>query len=118
MSIRIKRVYEPPARSDGYRVLVDRVWPRGVSRDTLRLDAWAKDAAPSTALRKWFVHDPAKWREFKARYFRELGGNVAALEPVLAAARRGTVTLLYGAKETQFNNAAALKEFIERRAAK
>ena len=118
MSVRIKRVYEAPARSDGYRVLVDRVWPRGVSRDRLRLDAWAKDVAPSTGLRKWFGHDPAKWREFKARYFRELRENIAAVEPVLAAARRRTVTLLYGAKETRFNNAVALKEFIERRATK
>ena len=118
MSVRVKRVYEAPARSDSYRVLVDRVWPRGVSRDTLKLDAWAKDVAPSTGLRKWFDHDPAKWREFKARYFRELRENVAAVEPVLAAARRRTVTLLYGAKETRFNNAVALKEFIERRVAK
>jgi uncharacterized protein YeaO (DUF488 family) len=113
MSIRIKRVYEAPARSDGYRVLVDRVWPRGVSRSTLQLDAWAKDVAPSTGLRKWFDHDPGKWREFKARYFRELRKNIAAAEPMLAVARSGTVTLLYGAKETQFNNAVALKEFIE-----
>jgi uncharacterized protein YeaO (DUF488 family) len=118
MSIRIKRVYEPSARSDGYRVLVDRVWPRGVSRDALKIDAWAKDVAPSTTLRKWFGHDPEKWPGFKARYFRELRDNVAAVEPVLHAARRRTVTLLYSAKETRFNNAVALKEFIERRAAK
>jgi uncharacterized protein YeaO (DUF488 family) len=118
MSIRIKRVYEPRARLDGHRVLVDRVWPRAVSRDALQLDGWAKDLAPSTALRKWFGHDPAKWREFKARYFRELEKNVVALEPLLDAARRSTVTLLFGAKETRFNNAVALKEFIERHAKK
>lgn len=118
MAIRIKRVYEAPARSDGYRVLVDRVWPRGVSRDALALDAWAKDVAPSTGLREWFGHDPAKWREFKACYFRELRENIATVEPMLAAAHRRTVTLLYSAKETQFNNAVALKEFIERRATK
>jgi uncharacterized protein YeaO (DUF488 family) len=99
-------------------VLVDRVWPRGVSRDASRLDAWAKDVAPSARLRKWFGHDPAKWREFRTRYFRELRANGEAVEPLLAAARRRTVTLLYGAKETRFNNAVALKEFIERRAKK
>jgi uncharacterized protein YeaO (DUF488 family) len=116
VSIRTKRIYDKPARSDGYRVLVDRVWPRGVSRDASQLDAWIKEVAPSTGLRKWFGHDQAKWREFKTRYFRELRANIPALDPVLDAARRRTVTLLYGAKETRFNNAVALKEFIERRA--
>jgi uncharacterized protein YeaO (DUF488 family) len=114
MSIHIKRAYDAPARTDGHRVLVDRLWPRGVSRKALQLDSWAKDVAPSTGLRKWFGHDPAKWREFKTRYFGELQKNVAAFEPVLAIARRGTVTLVHGAREMHRNNAAALKEFIER----
>jgi uncharacterized protein YeaO (DUF488 family) len=116
MTIRTKRAYDAPARTDGYRVLVDRVWPRGISREALHLDAWAKDVAPSTGLRKWFGHDADKWREFKTRYFGELRANETAVAPLRDAARRRTVTLVYGAKETRFNNAVALKEFLERRA--
>jgi uncharacterized protein YeaO (DUF488 family) len=116
MSIHIKRAYDAPTRSDGYRVRVDRVWPRGVSREALQPDARATVAASSIGLRKWFGHCRAKWREFKARYFRELQENATAFDPVPSVARRRTATLVYGAKDTQFNNAIALKEFIGRRA--
>jgi uncharacterized protein YeaO (DUF488 family) len=120
MSLHVRRAYDKPDRSDGYRVLIDRVWPRGVSRSKLRLDVWAKEVAPSTALRKWFNHDPARWGEFKQRYFRELTGEEKApvIESLLAKARRRRVTLVYGATETHFNNASALKVYLERRIAK
>ena len=112
--IRLKRAYDPPAKADGRRVLVDRVWPRGVSKDRLRLDAWLKEAAPSPALRKWFDHDPAKWNAFKDRYFRELDQRPEAVERLLAICRDGTVTLVFGAKNTRYNNAVALKAYLER----
>ena len=120
MSLHVMRAYDKPGPSDGYRVLVDRVWPRGVSRSKLQLDVWAKEVAPSTVLRKWFNHDPAKWAEFKQRYFRELaeGEKAAVINSLLAAARRRRVTLVYGATETHFNNASALKGYLERRLAK
>ncbi len=113
--IRVKRVYEPPARGDGTRILVDRLWPRGISRDALKLDAWLKDVAPSDALRRWFAHDPAKWDAFQRRYAAELAANPEAWRPILEAARRGTVTLLFGAKDAARNNAVALKAFLDRR---
>lgn len=113
--IKVKRAYEAPARSDGYRVLVDRVWPRGVTRDALRLDAWTKDVAPSAGLRKWFGHDPAKWDEFERRYFAELDGQPEAVAGLLEACRRGTVTLVFGARDVEHNNAVALKQYLERR---
>ena len=115
MSIDVKRAYEPPARSDGYRVLVDRIWPRGVTKDDLEVDAWLKDVAPSTALRKWFGHDPKKWDEFRRRYARELEPHAAALGQLVERARAGRVTLVFGAKDTEHNNAVALKEHLERR---
>jgi uncharacterized protein YeaO (DUF488 family) len=115
MSIEVKRAYEPPAKSDGYRVLVDRIWPRGVTRDGLAIDAWLKDVAPSTALRKWFGHDPNKWDEFKRRYAQELEPHAAALGPLVERARAGRITLVFGAKDTERNNAVALKEHLERR---
>jgi uncharacterized protein YeaO (DUF488 family) len=120
MSLHVRRAYDKPDPSDGYRVLVDRVWPRGVSRSKLQLDVWAKDVAPSTGLRKWFNHDPAKWIEFRQRYFQELTdeGKAAIIESLVAAARRRRVTLVYGATETHFNNASALKGYLERRLAK
>jgi len=118
LRITIKRAYDAPADSDGSRVLVDRIWPRGVSRDALRLDDWAKGVAPSTELRKWFDHDPAKWAAFKDRYFRELDEQPRAVGALLAKARAGSLTLVFGAKNTDCNNAAALKEFLERQAAK
>lgn len=115
MSIAIKRAYDPPSGSDGHRVLVDRVWPRGVAKDDLRLDAWLKDLAPSAGLRKWFGHDPKKWEEFKARYAHELEAQSETLDRLAERARAGRLTLVFAAKDTEHNNAAALKEHLERR---
>ena len=115
MPIGLKRTYEPPAKSDGRRILVDRVWPRGIAKDDLQIDAWLKDLAPSTALRKWFDHDPAKWDEFRKRYARELEQRSEALEELVENARAGHVTLVFGAKDTERNNAVALREHLERR---
>ncbi len=111
---KLKRAYDPPAKGDGMRVLVDRVWPRGLSKDGLKLDAWWKDIAPSAGLRKWFDHEPAKWDAFRERYFRELDRQAEAIETLLASCRDGTVTLIFGAKETRYNNAVALKAYLER----
>lgn len=113
----LKRAYEPVAREDGTRFLVERLWPRGVKRDALRLDAWLKDVAPSTKLRQWFGHDPAKWPEFQRRYRAELDRNAAALEPILKAAHRGRVTLIYSSHDQEHNNAVVLKTYIESRQA-
>lgn len=113
MVIQLKRAYDPPESDDGFRVLVDRLWPRGVSKSTARIDLWLKEIAPSAALRQWFGHDPAKWSTFRARYFRELQNNGAAVEQLMAYVRRGTVTLVYGAKDQEHNDAVALKEFLE-----
>jgi uncharacterized protein YeaO (DUF488 family) len=115
MMIQLKRAYDPPAKSDGTRYLVERLWPRGVKKENLRIDAWLKDVAPSTELRKWFAHDPAKWPEFQRRYFAELESNPDACEPILGAARSGPVTLVYSSHDTEHNNAVALKDFLERR---
>ncbi|HET8581543.1 MAG TPA: DUF488 family protein [Candidatus Paceibacterota bacterium] len=111
MAIRIKRAYERPAKSDGVRILVDRVWPRGRSKEELRLDRWEKEIAPSTALRKWFAHDPAKWAAFKRKYRAELKGSPVLAE-LRALSRARTVTLVYGAKDEEHNQAVALKEFL------
>ncbi len=110
--IQIKRAYEPVSKDDGQRILVERLWPRGVKKEALRLDQWIKDIAPSTALRQWFQHDPAKWSEFRRRYFRELEKRADVWQPVLALARRGRVTLVYSAHDTEHNNAIALEEFL------
>lgn len=115
MPINLKRAYEPPAASDGCRVLVDRIWPRGIARDDLQIDVWLKDLAPSADLRKWFGHDPQKWPEFKKRYARELEQRPDALEQLVERAKAGRVTLVFAARDTQHNNAAALKEYLERR---
>ena len=117
MSISLKRAYEEPTRSDGYRILVERLWPRGLSKQDARVDLWAKDAAPSTELRRWFDHDPDKWVEFKRRYFEELRERREALEPILERIREGTVTFVFASRETRFNNAVALKEYLEHTAA-
>ena len=114
--IRLKRAYEPVAKGDGRRVLVERLWPRGVPKARLRLDDWAKDVAPSTALRRWFGHDPKRWPEFRSRYYAELRAHRAAWQPLLAAARRGRVTLIYAAHDVAHNGAIALKAFLDRRA--
>lgn len=111
--IKLKRVYEPSASADGTRFLVERLWPRGVKKTALHVEAWLKDVAPSTALRRWFSHDPKKWVEFRRRYFRELTANTNALEPILEAGRHGPVTLVYSSHDTEHNNAVALKDYVE-----
>ena len=113
--IRIKRVYDPPDRSDGVRILVDRLWPRGLKKDAARVDAWRKDVAPTDALRRWFDHDPRKWDEFRARYRAELdaAGKRGELAILGRRASRGTVTLLYAARDETHNNALVLKEIVE-----
>jgi uncharacterized protein YeaO (DUF488 family) len=111
--IKIKRVYESADSTDGTRILVERLWPRGMRKDDLTLDTWLKDVAPSTDLRRWFGHDPAKWEEFRRRYFNELNAYIAAWQPLLETARKGNVTLLYSARDTKHNNAAALKEYLD-----
>jgi uncharacterized protein YeaO (DUF488 family) len=110
--IQIKRIYEPPARSDGTRILVDRLWPRGLAREEARIDAWIKDVAPSDALRRWYSHDPEKWPEFRARYIVELKNNPAAIELQDMATQSKTVTLLFAAKDNLRNNATVLREFL------
>ena len=115
MPIDLKRAYDPPTKSDGRRILVDRVWPRGIAKDDLQIDAWLKDLAPSTGLRKWFGHDSAKWDEFRKRYALELEQRPEALEELVEKARAGHVTLVFSAKETEHNNAVALREHLERR---
>jgi uncharacterized protein YeaO (DUF488 family) len=109
----IKRVYDPFDASDGTRLLVERLWPRGIKKTDLKLDAWLKDVAPSHQLRRWFNHDPAKWTEFRRRYFQELNAHPSGLDEILRAARRGRVTLIYSSRDTQHNNAAALKEYVD-----
>lgn len=113
--IHLKRVYEQESPDEGNRFLVERLWPRGIRKSDLPLDGWLKDAGPSTGLRKWFAHDPAKWREFRRKYFEELEGNPNAWAPVLAAARKGAVTLLYSSHDEQHNNAVALRDFLEQK---
>lgn len=115
MAIRIKRIYEPAEQKDGFRVLVDRLWPRGVSKENARIDLWLRDAAPSSALRIWFGHDPARWTEFRVRYHAELRKNSEALAPVVARAQKGTLTLLYSARDERFNQAVALKAYLDKR---
>ena len=113
--IKIKRVYEEPDKSDGTRILVDRLWPRGLRRDKAKLDIWLKDIAPGDELRKWFSHEPEKWAMFKRRYFQELGSKQEQVALLREKAQGETVTLLYGTKEEKYNNAVALKEYLERK---
>ena len=110
--IKTKRVYESSGPEDGTRILVERLWPRGMRKEELTLDSWIKDVAPSTDLRRWFGHDPAKWEEFRKRYFVELDAHPTAWRPLLDAAHEGNVTLLYSAHDTEHNNAAALEEYL------
>ena len=112
---KLKRAYEPASKEDGFRVLVERLWPRGVSKARARLDLWLKDVAPSPALRKWFGHDPAKWNEFRKRYRAELKGQPQALKLLRDKAKTGTVTLVYGSKDQEHNAAVALKEVLQGR---
>lgn len=113
ITIRIKRVYEEPEESDGRRVLVDRLWARGLSKEKAKVDIWVKEIAPSTELRRWYGHDPEKWPEFKLKYAAELEANPARVEELVAEVEAGTVTFLYSSKEDRLNNAVALKEYIE-----
>ncbi len=110
--LQIKRAYEPAESSDGQRFLVDRLWPRGVKKETLAIKEWLKDAAPSTDLRNWYHHQPDLWDEFRQRYFKELEANPASWQPLLEAAHKGNVTLLYSARHAEQNNAVALQEFL------
>lgn len=114
MDIRVKRIYEEPADSDGCRVLVDRVWPRGVAKLQARLDRWLKEVAPSTALRQWFAHDPAKWADFRQRYFRELDARTEDVAWLREQADRGRLTLLFAAKDESHNNALVLRDYLKR----
>jgi uncharacterized protein YeaO (DUF488 family) len=114
MSIAIKRVYEPVSAKDGYRILVDRLWPRGLSKDHAAVDLWLKAIAPSTELRQWFGHDPEKWPEFRRKYFAELADHAEELAQIRALAKRRRVTLVYGARETEYNDAVAILEFLQR----
>jgi uncharacterized protein YeaO (DUF488 family) len=113
MKIWIKRVYEKPAKEDVHRILVDRLWPRGLTKDKAKIDFWPKNLAPSTELRQWYGHDPVKWGEFKSRYFAELDKNLETVRELLTYVGRGTVTFLYSSKEQRLNNAVALKEYLE-----
>jgi uncharacterized protein YeaO (DUF488 family) len=112
MAVRIKRVYEAAAKGDGRRVLVDRLWPRGLSKEKAAVDVWVKDAAPSNELRKWFGHDPARWAEFRKRYRAELRGNPEAVAELRKAVGKGSATLVYGAKDEEHNQAVVLLELI------
>lgn len=113
--LKLKRAYDEDSPTDGTRFLVERLWPRGVSKAALHVDRWLKEVGPSTELRKWFSHDPAKWPEFCARYFRELDAQPDAWRPIVSAARRGTVTLVYSSHDTEHNNAVALQEYVRAR---
>jgi len=111
--IQVKRVYDPPQSSDGARFLVERLWPRGVKKEALPIDGWLKEVAPSNGLRRWFGHDPTRWEEFQRRYFAELDSKPEVWQPIRDAARRGNVTLLYSARDTEHNSAVALKVYLE-----
>jgi uncharacterized protein YeaO (DUF488 family) len=110
--VRVKRIYDPPEPSDGYRVLLDPVWPRGISRERAQLDEWARELAPSDELRKWFAHDPQRFDEFRARYRNELRDHEDELAALRARAAESTVTILYGARDREHNNATVLTELL------
>ena len=114
----LKRAYDPASRTDGTRFLVERLWPRGVSKAKLHVEGWLKDVAPSTSLRKWFSHDPDRWDEFRKRYRRELNSHPEAWRPIVSAARRGRVTLVYSSHDTEHNNAVALRDYLNARMAR
>jgi uncharacterized protein YeaO (DUF488 family) len=113
MQVRIKRVYTEPDAEDGLRILVDRLWPRGLTKARAKVDLWLREIAPSTELRKWFSHDPAKWGEFQRRYHEELQRNADQLEVLLREVRKGPVTLLYGAKDELRNEAVVLQQLVK-----
>ena len=112
MIVKIKRIYEPFAGPDGYRILVDRLWPRGIKKENAQLDMWLKEVAPSATLRKWFNHDPGKWKQFSEKYHRELKGSAALQELFSVSGKHKTVTLLFAAKEEQYNNAVILQQLL------
>ena len=111
--LRIKRVYEPPNRDDGVRFLVERLWPRGIRKEDLKMKAWLRDVSPSPDLRKWYSHDTSRWEEFRKRYRAELKDNPDAWQPILETARKENVTLLYSARDTEHNSALVLKEYLD-----
>ncbi|MEN6370545.1 MAG: DUF488 domain-containing protein [Armatimonadota bacterium] len=112
--VKTKRIYEQPDPNDGYRVLVERLWPRGISKQRAALDLWLKEIAPSTELRTWFGHDPAKWKEFRKLYKDELDENKDAVEILRKLTQKGNVSLIYAARDTEHNAAVVLKEYLER----
>ncbi|MFA7243795.1 MAG: DUF488 domain-containing protein [Patescibacteria group bacterium] len=112
MDIILKRIYEPASRNDGFRVLVDRLWPRGIKKEEAKIDLWLKEIAPSNELRKWFGHNDDKWSEFKQKYFLELESNRGELENLK---KHKNITLLFAAKDTEHNNAVAIKEYTEKK---
>lgn len=116
MTMRIKRAYEPPSLDDGVRILVDRLWPRGLTKEKLQLTAWMKEVSPSNALRQSFHHDVPNWDAFRAAYFAELDTNPSAVQSLIDYARSGMLTLVYGARDTEHNNAAVLKDYLESKA--
>jgi uncharacterized protein YeaO (DUF488 family) len=113
--IRIKRTYDQPTSADGRRILVDRLWPRGMTKEALAMDAWLKDVTPSPGLRQWFGHRPERWDEFRRRYERELDANIDAWEPIVEASTKGVVTLLYSAQDVAHNHAIVLRDYLERK---
>jgi uncharacterized protein YeaO (DUF488 family) len=115
MPIRIKRAYEEPDASDGTRILVDHLWPRGVKKDDLKIDRWMREVSPSTALRKWYQHEPGKWEEFRKRFEEELAPRSQGVQELANMAQEGTVTLVFAAKDAEHSNARVLKEYVERR---
>jgi len=114
MNIKIKRVYEQPDKTDGERILVDRLWPRGLTKGKASVDLWLKEIAPSTELRKWFGHDPDKWKSFRGRYETEIRHNADLIKVLMDNAKKGTVTLVYGARDEKRNEALLLKQFLEK----
>ena len=114
MPILLKRIYESPTKQDGFRVLVERLWPRGQAKEKVKIDLWLKDAAPSSELRIWFSHDSSKWEHFKKRYFVELNQKWEVLSPIVKRTQTENVTFVFASREEQFNNAVALKEYVER----
>jgi uncharacterized protein YeaO (DUF488 family) len=115
-AIALRRVYDPPSSGDGCRILVERLWPRGVSKGDAAIDLWLKDAAPSHELRRWFGHEPARWEEFRRRYFEELGGRGDAVGAIRERLVKGPVTFVFASRELRYNNAVALREYLEREA--
>ena len=115
MAIQLKRAYDKPEKADGFRVLIDRIWPRGVRKEDLKLDLWLRSLAPSTELRQWFGHDPEKWDQFRERYFRELDAHPDEIGLLCEKMRQGSFTIVFGSREERFNNATALKEYLEDR---